>query len=350
MHSKTHENTTTKRIPWIDIARGIAIILVIYGHLFNTDQKRYLIYAFHMPLFFFISGLVFKQVTAKPLLVIALRYFRQLMVPFYIYAILTYFFALISQTAGFSLSGAAYQLFGIIYGSGSDGMLGYNVVLWFLPCLFVTKLLFATITRKVSRTKHILLFLFISGTAGALLAYFAPWLKLPFGFEIALSALPFLGAGYLFKTHKNLLSNFMKYKLPIAAGAMILTAIIATIDFQLSGHQVDMRINRLDVTPLFYLGAFAGIVSWTAVSQLIAKNPFLEYIGKHSITIFAWHNILLIDLREIVNSLLSQDTLDTIHPYLSTVYTGLAISIILLSRKLLVKLKVAYRYVPFIKE
>jgi fucose 4-O-acetylase-like acetyltransferase len=350
MQTKIHELTTKKRIHWIDITRGIAIILVIYGHLFSTDQQRYLIYAFHMPLFFFISGMVFKPIMTKSLLFITFKFFKQLLIPYYIFAVLTYLFALISQTADFSLGGMGYQLFGILYGSGSDGMLGYNVVLWFLPCLFITKLLFGVITRSVSHTGKLLLILGVSGFCGSLLSLFAPWLKLPFGFEIALSALPFFGIGYLFRIHENLLATFMKYKLPIAAAALTVLVIVANADFSLSGHQIDMRINQLDVTPLFYLGAFSGIIGWTAVSQLIAKNTLLEYIGKHSLVIFAWHNILLIDLREVVNSILTQDILTAIHPFMATVYVGMAIGIILISRKVVVKLKVAYRFVPFVKQ
>src|SRR5579859_1896157 len=116
----------TKRIHWIDICRGIGIILVLYGHLFVSDKNNYLIFAFHMPLFFFISGLVFKP-SALPLKQITVKYFRQLLVPYYIFAILTYGFTLISQTAGdVSFGGIAYQIFGIFYGNGNNGMLGYN--------------------------------------------------------------------------------------------------------------------------------------------------------------------------------------------------------------------------------
>lgn len=350
MQPQINAHITQKRIHWIDITRGIAIILVIYGHLFSSDHQRYLIYAFHMPLFFFISGMVFKPTGSKPFLQILVKYAKQLLIPYYIFAVLTYLFALISQTATFSLNDAAYQAFGILYGSGRDGMLGYNVVLWFLPCLFITKLTFTTITRKVLRTKFILLFLLASALLGAILAYVAPLIKLPFGFEIALSALPFFGAGYLFKTHKNLFENFARYKLPIAAVSMIVTMIVATIDYSISGHQIDMRVNQLDITPLFYFGAFGGIIGWTAISQLIKKNIFLEYIGKNSLVIFAWHNILLTDLRVITGSILNQDLLNAIHPYMSTIYTGMAISIILFSRKLLLKLKTAYRLIPFIKQ
>ena len=48
-----------KRIVWIDIAKGLGIILVIAGHLFRYDSYiSTVIFSFHMPLFFFFAGLV----------------------------------------------------------------------------------------------------------------------------------------------------------------------------------------------------------------------------------------------------------------------------------------------------
>lgn len=49
------------RIGYIDIAKGIGILLVYIGHC-DLDYKSNLflwIYSFHMPLFFFISGSLF---------------------------------------------------------------------------------------------------------------------------------------------------------------------------------------------------------------------------------------------------------------------------------------------------
>ena len=59
------------RIAWLDYARGLAMILVVYGHCYrglnaegSTSQDRvlatidYLIYTFHMPVFFIISGIL----------------------------------------------------------------------------------------------------------------------------------------------------------------------------------------------------------------------------------------------------------------------------------------------------
>ena len=54
------ENKKRVRIELIDIVKAITIILVILGHTtgnLETPMYRRLIYAFHMPLFFFLAGL-----------------------------------------------------------------------------------------------------------------------------------------------------------------------------------------------------------------------------------------------------------------------------------------------------
>ncbi len=70
--AKMQPVTTGGRDPWVDYAKAIGIVLVVYGHvargLFNAgipmDVPLYervdsIIYSFHMPLFFFLSGIFF---------------------------------------------------------------------------------------------------------------------------------------------------------------------------------------------------------------------------------------------------------------------------------------------------
>lgn len=67
-------NMSKSRSESIDIVKGIAIVLVVYGHVlrglesasiasdgnfFKLGNK--LLYSFHMPLFFILSGLFFKS-------------------------------------------------------------------------------------------------------------------------------------------------------------------------------------------------------------------------------------------------------------------------------------------------
>lgn len=54
--------STVKRIDYIDIVKGITIILMIIGHVSNIPTiLRTFIFSFHMPLFFIISGYTFKK-------------------------------------------------------------------------------------------------------------------------------------------------------------------------------------------------------------------------------------------------------------------------------------------------
>ena len=70
----TREISSKTRDNWVDYCKAIGIILVVYGHVargifsaglpidetfFKVTDK--IIYSFHMPLFFFVSGLYFYQ-------------------------------------------------------------------------------------------------------------------------------------------------------------------------------------------------------------------------------------------------------------------------------------------------
>lgn len=46
------------RLPFLDIAKGIGIIMVVMGHVMPYCPLYYWIYGFHVPLFFVISGML----------------------------------------------------------------------------------------------------------------------------------------------------------------------------------------------------------------------------------------------------------------------------------------------------
>jgi len=53
-----------QRIQWIDITKGIAILAVVVGHTLGPYNGQFLgslIFAFHMPIFFMLSGYLFKM-------------------------------------------------------------------------------------------------------------------------------------------------------------------------------------------------------------------------------------------------------------------------------------------------
>lgn len=55
------KNSNGLRNKTIDILRGLAILSVIFGHITHILVLRSYIWGFHIPLFFFISGLLFQK-------------------------------------------------------------------------------------------------------------------------------------------------------------------------------------------------------------------------------------------------------------------------------------------------
>lgn len=71
----------------VDIAKGVGIFLVVLGH-FSTfgDAQYHYIYLFHMPLFFFLSGMFTRQTNVKECLP---KRARRLLIPYLFYWIYT---------------------------------------------------------------------------------------------------------------------------------------------------------------------------------------------------------------------------------------------------------------------
>lgn len=60
--TKLLERNNMQRSQALDIAQGIGIILVVIGHIINVNSYiGRVIWSFHMPLFFFISGYCYNE-------------------------------------------------------------------------------------------------------------------------------------------------------------------------------------------------------------------------------------------------------------------------------------------------
>ena len=103
------------RLDYIDIAKGIGMILVYIGHckIQGSSPLFQWIYSFHMPLFFYLSGLLFKR--KKFRVVIANKVFS-LIIPYVLFSIINYFLYNIARTCDVSLVGV------LLYGWGLNPM------------------------------------------------------------------------------------------------------------------------------------------------------------------------------------------------------------------------------------
>lgn len=125
------------RVKFVDIAKGIGIILVVYGHSsLSFHTANVWLHAFHMPLFFFITGMCYneKKYTLKNLF---LKRWIQIIMP------CIYFTILISSI---EISLGYRQL--------SSLMINLPHALWFLPVLFLSQIIVASVW-KFSQNKII---------------------------------------------------------------------------------------------------------------------------------------------------------------------------------------------------
>ena len=79
----------TKRIDWIDAAKGFAILLVMMGHSDPPEVVMTWLYTFHVPLFFFLSGYVFKIKNGENFLSFVRRKIFTLVVPMILFSIVS---------------------------------------------------------------------------------------------------------------------------------------------------------------------------------------------------------------------------------------------------------------------
>lgn len=323
---------TKDRITWIDIARGIGILLVLYGHGLNGDSYRYLIYSFHMPLFFFLSGIVYHHRKQENFLHFLKKNIKGILIPYFIFAILSYLLWVLNfGVEKITAEQIINHAYGVVYGNGNNGYLFFNVVLWFLPCLFITKVAFELVTRVSEKKLFIVAALLLFSIFGYLFAVFYPGIKLPFGIETAVTTTVFFGAGYLLNRYRNLLNPFIaNHTLILLLVSLILTITAAQINYNIYELQIDLRLNRLNNYFLFYIGALSGIFSTIVLSIMIKKNKALEYIGKKSLILFVWHIIVFSYVSDVLRTVISENAISELRNiYLAPLYTIVAIFVIL---------------------
>lgn len=123
------------RANYIDALKGLGIYLVILGHIANPFNT--LIYAFHMPLFFFIAGFFIKY--ERPPLEFIKSEMRALLLPylgFMALALITTYAKCLLLSRPFSWEA---QLKGALFYMDFAHLDNYGFILWFLPALFVAR-------------------------------------------------------------------------------------------------------------------------------------------------------------------------------------------------------------------
>lgn len=301
------------RLHWIDTLKGIGIMLVVLGHHSLPTALDTYIFSFHMPLFFFISGFIFDfGKYSKSGANFVKGKFRSLIIPYFFFALLTCLFYCLLDAAyqpivtniEFCGANALYRIYSILYALGP--LISYNPPLWFLPCLFVTELLFYGFAKKYYTEPRKLVFCLIAiGIIGYLYAMYVPF-RLLWNADVALTAVVFYGAGNLFKKFAesginseahSILESDLKFGKDFFRYNSIFTGIFILLNFLYLRYLLEfsktdiMSMNTLKYGSFlsFYLLAFSGTFAFVFSFKKIGSSKILEFYGRNSIIVLALH-------------------------------------------------------------
>lgn len=186
----------------VDIARGIAIIFVIVGHVSSAFIKE-VAYCFNIPLFFIIAGMLIN--TRKKTLSFIKDKAIRLLLPITFW---TLFSHLILSAPNIDFQHMFKELYSIIYGAHLMPEELYDIFAplpWFLPCLFASNIIFYFLLKikekkKVKNNLFALMVFFLAFVGFALSnfgIYCINWCpKLPYALDLALFAQIYMWVGY----------------------------------------------------------------------------------------------------------------------------------------------------------
>lgn len=257
-----------------NILKGIGIFLVVLGHAGSVNENIInVIFSFHMPLFFFVSGFFFKETTLKDFLV---KKGKRILIPYIAFSFLSFLLYYIPN-----YTHSKFNLLDFFYGTFlgiSDGFyLSWNIALWFLPALFFLNLIYLLLMKI--KMKFLIIVLFLVGI------YFRNEETeiLPFHIIAVLLALPFFVFGNYLKQYYVTLNKCFKDW--IFVPLLVLGIFIVC----LNSFIPDLRVNLIGNPFVFYLASFILIIATLFLSRLIKENKPLQWLGDNSLLIMCLH-------------------------------------------------------------
>lgn len=276
------------RINYLDVARGLAIILVVLGHIdFGDNYLCKWIYSFHMPLFFIISGYLrnFKKDRTLNILDEIKHNVKRFLYPYITFSIAS---ILIKFIIVFILHkdniNEFYQMIKL-----TVALFGYGT-LWFLPTIFLADILFLFIHKQ---RNYRLIFIFILLLSIAL-TYGIEYASNKYSLDILYGISYFIdriliGTCYIYIGY-ILCIVINKMQLRYKNIFMCISIFLCNILISQMNGLVDLHYAKLNNQILYYYLAISTSFSILYMLKIFnAKSQVLEYFGKSSLIIMATH-------------------------------------------------------------
>jgi fucose 4-O-acetylase-like acetyltransferase len=280
---KTKTQTETRSVDWILISKGIGIILVVVGHFYPPEvsptywiEMRKIIYSFHMPLFFLLSGYLYTH-GKYAYLTLLNKKVKRLLYPFISIALL---FFLIKYSAGI-----AFKLEHPVDGNSiitllTDPVNSYMPLLWFVHALFIIFVIYPLLRYLTDNAIIIIAASFIASS------FFSNILVI----GSALHNLPFFVIGALIK-ERNYLNSYIVSSSP---SKLLIAVTVFVLSYVFHCYTNTSGVTR---SLIFVTLGLAGSLVIVYFSQLdvffrrASLKKIISSIGYYSMTIYLFHTL-----------------------------------------------------------
>lgn len=284
----------TKRLTYIDIARGIAIICIVLGHLGNATINK-IVFTFHVPIFFFITG--YFTTDKLPIKNFINNKFKTLIIPYICTCCIIIFLGTLKAFLGNGIHDALNAfinwLYASLYGAGDSYTDPFYIkgigAIWFLLATFWGSIfLRLALNFKENFRMLFIIILFIIGHVSSTIIW------LPFSIQAGMCASFFMYIGFLFKQIKSDFYRFYpetKHFITIFALAIWISFIKNFKSFWLV--HCDIGRGIIDI-----VGCICACYIILLFSKFIEKHCFflnkcLSFLGKYSIFMLCIHIVEL---------------------------------------------------------
>lgn len=284
------------RIDWVDSLFTYGMVLVVLGHviLTDTDSSTYLshwIYGFHMPLFFWLAGVLFKNDTSIGKF--ALKKARRLLVPLVVLTCIAYIpkyylsdfaFHTVSQDNNVVVS----LLRAIVCPDDNPISL-----MWFLNALFVVYLIGAVLAKLIKDKTSLWGLAFLIGALGMT---YLPYTQISFfGISLALYYFPYFCLGIV---SKKIIARLDSQHLLPPHRLLLLFVILNALYCAL----ICLPVNN-------YLISITGIFAAFALMKFLSVNKirFMPSLRKYTYTIYLLQWFPMVAVRIILFQILGWD-------------------------------------------
>ena len=297
MEGKLTRDST--RLEWIDIGRGAVMLCVILGHM-NVGPLMTVIFTFHMPFFFFLSGFFWRAGKCKDYI---LNKAQSLLFPYIFTVMIVVLLGILMEPLKGMVNGVPARSAGTVakdwliaglLGSGSrkDYLLfdfaGDSIgAVWFLLAMFFSMSIFNWLMQKDYG------WLYVVGIAAAGLIS-AKYFWLVWSVQAGAVALIFVLIGHLFSGDR--LNRILSHRWLIL-GCYCFWGVYVVLSIR-RGVLLGMVDARLPLGMLDCIGATSAIIAilWfcrTIITHMKRLGAFLSWFGQNSLIVLCFHLVEL---------------------------------------------------------